>query len=304
MDEIPQVIQTPVENTPPDKPARKLNLRSILDVGSWVALFTLTPLFFIAFLSQNSLPGDFLYPVKRTVENTLLAAASASPTTKAFFQTDLADRRFSEAENLLLSQANTAPLDDLVAQVESTEVSISNVSDPVKQEELTIKAIAQIETYQAKLTNTSAQIQSSSSPFAEAPTQTQTDNTVSITSVPTATQTQIVQVVTTTPTPTPTQAQTVFIPPQDSQTTVVASAPIPTSSPAQAVPTVTHVSQVGTPQVEEQKRQVEQAVAITKLKLEKVKKDLEEKSKQREEKRDRENRGENRREGNNSSKED
>lgn len=250
-------------------PAKKINIKKVLDVSSWVALFILTPAFFVAFLSQNSLPGDFLYPVKRGIEGTLLTIASANPTTKAFFHTDLTERRFTEAEKLLLSQANTAPLEDFVAQIQSTEVAIDNVSDPVKQEELTEKVIAQIDSYQTKLTNTAAKIQSNPAPFAQAPSPSPAQS----------------QVVTATPTPAgqspmagaPTQSQTVLAPSQVSQ-------PV---SPTQVVPSAAQTPQTtGTPEVEEQKRHVEQAVEITKLRLEKVKEKLEEKSKQREEKKE------------------
>lgn len=233
---------------------RTFSIKRFLDTGSWAALFILTPLFFIALLSQNSLPGDFLYPVKRGIENSFLAAASVNPTRKAFIHTDLADRRFSEAEKLLLSQADTAPLNDLVTQVQSTEAAIS-AADPAKQEELTTKVIAQIDSYQAKLTNTAQQIHNNPAPFSTTATQSQQ-------ALPT-------QVVTSTKTVTPTP-----------------------SAPASTIPTATEVPNqtapeasvtVGTAEVEEQKRQVEQAVEITKQKLEKVKKDLEEKKKQREE---------------------
>ncbi|MEX2012783.1 MAG: DUF5667 domain-containing protein [Candidatus Levyibacteriota bacterium] len=290
MDEIPQVIQVPVENTPPDKPVKKLNLRSILDVGSWVALFILTPAFFIAMFSQNALPGDFLYPVKRGIENTLIAAASVNPATKAVLLADISDRRFTEADTLLLSQANIEPLNDLIAQVESSEVAIDNVSDPKKQEELTAKVIAQIEDYQAKLTSTAAKIESSPSPFAQTPTQTQAQTAVQISPSPT-------QAITTAPvvtsTLTPTQTQITSAPQQGTTT----AAPTPT----QQVSLVTASPPAATPLIGEQKKQVEEAVEVTKLKLEKVKKDLEEK---REERKSKENQGGNSGKGKNSSKDD
>ena len=272
MDETPQVAQPSVENieTPVVPQGKKINIKRMLDVGSWAALFVLTPAFFIAFLSQNSLPGDLLYPVKRGIENTLIAAASVNPATKAVLLADISDRRFTEADTLLLSQANTAPLNDLIAQVESAEVAIDNVSDPVKQEELTTKVIAQIEEYQAKLTNTAAKIESSPSPFAEAPTQTQATTQ---TSTP---PTQVTTAPVVTSTPIPTQTQIASAPPV---TTTV------TSVPVQQAPSVTASPPAATPLIGEQKKQVEQAVEITKIRLEKVKKDLEEKSKQREEER-------------------
>ena len=289
MDEVVQVpaeTLTPSVNPPVKEP---FSIKRFLDVGSWAALFILTPIFFIAFLSQNSNPGDLLYPVKRGVEGVIIAAASVNPTTKAFLHSDLADRRFSEAEKLLLSQADTAPLNDLVLQVQSVETAIAS-AEPTKQAELTTKVIAQIDNYQAKLTNTAAQIASSPTPFAQAPTQIstqpqtqpQTTNPVAVSSPPTTAPTT--QIVTSTPTPSPTAT---INPSQNPQPTLVqtnpTTAPSVTSIPFQIIPTAAPAS-VGTPQVEEQKRQVGQAVAITKLKLEKVKKDLEEQSKIREEK--------------------
>ena len=289
-----EVVQVPAETVAPpvNPPVKKsFSIKSFLDVGSWAALFILTPIFFIAFLSQNSLPGELLYPVKRGVEGVIIAAASVNPTTKAFLHSDLADRRFSEAEKLLLSQADTAPLNDLVLQVQSAETAIA-AAEPAKQAELATKVIAQIDSYEAKLTNTAAQIQSSPQPFAQAPTQTQTQ-TQTATSVPVSappTAAPATQTVTAIPTPiTPTNPPSQNPQPVSTQggpTSVQANpttAPSVTTVPFQIIPTAPPAS-VGTPQVEEQKKQVGQAVAITKLKLEKVKKDLEEQSKLREDK--------------------
>ncbi len=286
MDEVPQVTQVPaqvpaqVPEVLEKKPVpRTFNFRKFLDTGSWIALFALTPLFFLAYLSQNSVPGDILYPVKRGIENTILAAASVNPASKAAFHTNLVDRRFTEAEKLLLSQADIAPLNDLVAQIESTQVAIDNVSDPVKQQELTAKVIAQIDTYQAKLTSTAAQVQNSPSPFSVAPTSVPTGNTV--TTVPAS--------VPSTPTPTPTSTPSTSVP--------------VSALPTQAIPAP--VTAGATPQITAQKVQVEHAIEITKFKLEKVKKELEEKSRQREEKREgKENRRESLKENINSSRED
>ncbi len=283
MDEVPQVTQVPaqvpaqVPEVLEKKPVpRTFNFRKFLDTGSWIALFALTPLFFLAYLSQNSVPGDILYPVKRGIENTILAAASVNPASKAAFHTNLVDRRFTEAEKLLLSQADIAPLNDLVAQIESTQVAIDNVSDPVKQQELTAKVIAQIDTYQAKLTSTAAQVQNSPSPFSVAPTSVPIGNTV--TTVPAS--------VPSTPTPTPTSTPTPAG--QSSSGNLVAPATVvPTFiPPTQTIPTP--VIAGATPEITAQKVQVEHAIEITKLKLEKVKKELEEKSRQREEKKGRE----------------
>ena len=54
----------------------------------------------IVFASENSLPGDLLYPIKTKVVEPIKMAMAITPEAKAEVQTELADNRLKEAETL------------------------------------------------------------------------------------------------------------------------------------------------------------------------------------------------------------
>lgn len=285
MDEVLNPVVESISQEPVEV-KEKFSIKKFIDRASWIALFVLTPLVFIVLLSQNAIPGDFLYPVKRGVETTVLAAASINPSTKAAFSTTINDTRFNEAQKLLLAQADTAPLTDLVSQVQSTQVSIANVSDPVQQQALTVKAIAQIDSYQAKLNNTVAQVQQSSQSLAAVPVNTQ------VTSAPVSQAPISANTVNNAVVSPAQQVQSSPSPSQFQQTTVVVSpvvtsaiTPSPTSVSTQTVnsnvvATVTPIP----PQVAMQGVKIEEAVNAANIQLEQIKVNLKNQIKQDREK--------------------
>lgn len=62
----------------------------------------------VSLAAQHALPGDFLYPVKVSVDEKVEGAFAVSTGAKASFDTTLADRRLSEAETLAAKGALTA----------------------------------------------------------------------------------------------------------------------------------------------------------------------------------------------------
>lgn len=140
----------------PQEPQSK---RSTFNIISWIIISIFAPITVLIFISQNTIPGDFFYPVKRGLENVVLAGASISPTTSAFFHTDLADRRFGEAEKLLVASADTRGLTDFIDEVQATQFAIDALSESSQKEELTQKLITKIDDYQAKLTQVQNQVQ-------------------------------------------------------------------------------------------------------------------------------------------------
>ena len=153
----------------------------------------------------------------------ILAVASVSPTTKAYFQTSLADRRYSEAEILLLANHDIAPLETFVEEVRQAQDTIANVSDEEKKEELKETLIAKIDDYQARLTNVQTQIvaQQEEPSQQTQPQQKIVEKTVertveipSPTSAPSQAQTQLPQA-TPVPTSIPTPVVTTPVPPPD-----------------------------------------------------------------------------------------
>lgn len=226
-------------------------MRKFLNLTSWVLLFLFAPFTLLILLSQNSVPGDLFYPVKRGLEGIVLAAASASPATRVAFRTDLTERRFKEAQKLLLAKADTTALDSFILEVQSTQEEVDALSSTLQKSQATEKLIAKIDDYQVKLTQIQAQTQSSLQ----------------------INQPQIVQQ----------QAP----PPSDSgqagQSAPLLSSTNPPQQPTVAVQNLPSQIAVASP---EQQRVVSETIVTTKIELERIKKDLEEKKERHKEERE------------------
>lgn len=126
-------------------------MRSFLNLASWALPFVLAPFTILLLLSQTSVPGDILYPYKRGTEIMILATASLHPTTRVAFRTDLTNRRFNEAEILLLARRDTEGLSDFVEEVLATQEEADAISDPVAKEKLEQKINTSLEDYEKRL---------------------------------------------------------------------------------------------------------------------------------------------------------
>ena len=95
--------------------------------------------------SQNSVPGESMYPVKRTLEQGILTLASMTPWTKAYFQLDFSGRRYKEAKTLLANGKDAyLTLNELVVESSDAASSIDNVSLAQRQQ-MRAQLIAQLE---------------------------------------------------------------------------------------------------------------------------------------------------------------
>lgn len=240
-------------------------MRKFFNLTSWILLFLFAPFTVLILLSQNTVPGDLFYPVKRGLEGIVLAAASASPATRVAFRTDLTERRFKEAEKLLLAKADATALDSFILEVQSTQEEVDALSSTLQKSQATEKLIAKIDDYQVKLTQIQAQTQSTSAPSVT--------SVVEPTSPPQINQPQAVQQ----------QAP----PPSDSGQ-AGQSAPLlqPTNPPQQPTVVVQNPPAQITVASPEQQRVVSETIITTKIELERIKKDLKEKKKEREEKKE------------------
>lgn len=107
----------------------------------------------LVFASQDAVPGDGTYSIKRSLENVIVTVASLHPATRAFFKTDMATRRYKEAIVLINrgDLASSKSLTELVAQTQSAAVDINQISDPVAKQKLIDNLSVQITQYQAGL---------------------------------------------------------------------------------------------------------------------------------------------------------
>lgn len=111
----------------------------------------LLPFTFITVLSQNTVPGDILYGYKRGLESVILAGASVHPTTRAMFQSNLADRRFGEVEKVILARQDTSGLSEFIFTVAEAREKIKEVPDRETRLVLRDELVASIDEYQKKL---------------------------------------------------------------------------------------------------------------------------------------------------------
>jgi len=105
------------------------------DYLSWgfIAVFAAPTILIMA--SWSSLPGDTMYGVKRSFEQTLLAVARPSYDAQASLNSHYTKRRLEEAKTLLASRQSYEGLSLLSAQVQATKVMIEKAPTVEKKRE-------------------------------------------------------------------------------------------------------------------------------------------------------------------------
>lgn len=86
--------------------------------------------------SQNSVPGDTTYPIKRKLEDVIISVASLHPTTKAYFRVDFSKRRFKETTELILrghKEDAVKSFNDLNSQTQQALDDVTKLSDKYKK---------------------------------------------------------------------------------------------------------------------------------------------------------------------------
>lgn len=120
----------------------------LLSVISIILAIVLFPPAVLAVLSNNALPGDAVYPIKRSLENGIYAIASINPISKAWFASARSDRRFKEFSTLIAQgKKGGKSLNELVEQTTVAAEEIKKVDDPVKKQELIEQLSDSIEKY-------------------------------------------------------------------------------------------------------------------------------------------------------------
>lgn len=109
----------------------------LLGIITLVLALVLFPPAALAVVSNNAVPGDSTYPIKRGLENVIYAAASLNPNLKALFAKARSDRRFQEI-TVLLTQGKAAnkTLNELVEQTRNAANQIDQVSDSSQKQKL------------------------------------------------------------------------------------------------------------------------------------------------------------------------
>ncbi len=104
-----------------------VKLLSTIILGLAVVVF---PPATLAFISQNAVPGDSTYSIKRKLEEGILAVVSLNPTTKAWFSINVTSRRFAESKTLIeRGQSAEITLAELATQTTQATQNIREVQD-------------------------------------------------------------------------------------------------------------------------------------------------------------------------------
>jgi hypothetical protein len=133
-------------------------MQKYLDLFSWwfLALFAIPTLLIMG--SWNSLPGEFMYPVKIGLEKTLLFFAKPSYSAEAGLNVKYTERRFSEAKVLLANKQSGDGLSYLSQQVEATQAVINRAPNAETKKKLAKQYIATLRTVSAQLSEERTQI--------------------------------------------------------------------------------------------------------------------------------------------------
>lgn len=122
-----------------------LKLLSILSIILAIVLF---PPAALALISNNAIPGDATYSIKRTLEDGIYVVVSLNSTTKAWFAAARSDRRFKEFTTLVAQgKKGEETLNELVEQTQVAERQIAQVADVNQKQKLVQQLSDSIQKY-------------------------------------------------------------------------------------------------------------------------------------------------------------
>lgn len=106
----------------------------------------------LALISNNAVPGDRTYPIKRGLEDIIYSVASVTPTTKAWFSAARSDRRFEELSQLFSQGKSTSnTLNELINQTQTTVLDSKNIANANQRRQLIFTLEDQVKKYEQGL---------------------------------------------------------------------------------------------------------------------------------------------------------
>lgn len=133
----------------------------LLSLLTLIVFLILFPPATLALVSQNALPGDSLYPVKRVLEEGILIATSFNPTTRAWFSAARSQRRYKEVRELVSKGEKKAAAKSLKELIEQTSLTIDQVQlleDSDQKKQLAASLIKSIDEYKIGLTEVKQEV--------------------------------------------------------------------------------------------------------------------------------------------------
>lgn len=126
-------------------------MRKYLDMFSWIFVAAFATPTLLIMSSWGSLPGDFMYPVKIGLEQSLLFASKPSYSAEASLNVKYTERRFNEAKILLANDQSGKGLGYLSQQVVATQTVIQHAPSPVVKRQLASQYISQLKQVSSEL---------------------------------------------------------------------------------------------------------------------------------------------------------
>lgn len=155
-------------------------MAKLLSIIILVLAIVLFPPAALAVISNNAVPGDTTYPIKRILEDGIYAIASLNPTTKAWFAAARSDRRFKEVEVLATSGKQASQtLNELVEQTQVAASQLEQVKDPAEKEKLKQQLVESIKKYDQGLKQISSSRESNGQQIAQVPSAQNTQPSIS-----------------------------------------------------------------------------------------------------------------------------
>lgn len=130
----------------------------LLTILSLILILLLFPPASLALISNNAVPGEATYPIKRGLENVIYAVASIHPASKAWFSAARSERRFEEL-NILATRGKQIDqsLDELVEQTQVAAEEVAQISSQTQKVQLVEKLSQSIKKYDQGLEQLSSQ---------------------------------------------------------------------------------------------------------------------------------------------------
>lgn len=131
---------------------KTLGSKKIAEITTWSLLLFLLPTTALGFFAEQSIPGQALFPIKLTIEHTVLALQFLSPSSQASYSVGLVNTRFNEVQTLLtMDTSNGEDFSNFNSQLQDATNYIVSLPDSPEKTQLKDKLLSNIQLYQNQL---------------------------------------------------------------------------------------------------------------------------------------------------------
>ena len=147
-------------------------VKKVFDYFVWMMFFGLLLLGGVIYASNRTYPGDRLYPFKLRFEDFTLAISKIL-NKQVDISIDLVSKRSKEVAKILTPKNSTETLSRLDIQVQTTAISISQMSNPIEKKKAATKYIAQLNEVSSVLIEKQKEFLTPTPPVIQQPSQQQ-----------------------------------------------------------------------------------------------------------------------------------